>query len=80
MNELIKSGRSVGNSTRLADYYIQCLFQNGNVIVKDHYDGRIAHEELLKTILTRLEIEHNGIDLVVDKQKRKITIKTNVRS
>lgn len=38
-SRLDKGGRRSGRTTRLADYYIQSLFMNNEVSVKDHYCG-----------------------------------------
>lgn len=59
-------GRRVGNTTRLADYYIQKLFTEGKVVVKDHWEGDHSynsseHRRLTKIILARLDIEHRCI-------------------
>lgn len=53
--------RRIGNSTRLADYYIQELFTQGFVTIKDHFPKRQADVLLFKKVRMRLEIEHSGI-------------------
>lgn len=62
----IKSGRRVGNTTRLADWYIQELFKHKRIVVRDHYynptsfSGRNTQpsQMLFDIILSRLNIEH----------------------
>lgn len=76
MNKIIKSiysfiqptvvkifdNRRIGNTTRLADYYVQKLFTWGTTgEILDHCDSRKMNEKLFKIILKRLSIEHRGI-------------------
>lgn len=53
---IIHSGRRSGNSTRLADHYIQVLFNTGKVKVIDHTD--LGDKYLLDVIVQRLQREH----------------------
>lgn len=59
--QMVKPGRRIGNTTRLADYYIQKLFTGERVQIQDHIvseHGNAATERLLKIIARRLESEH----------------------
>lgn len=53
-------GRRIGNTTRLADYYIQRLFTGETVEIKDHREQEYSssREGLLKMISDRLKREH----------------------
>lgn len=55
--------RSSGRTTRLADQYVQKLFDNLGewVHISDHYPGRRAAEMLAAKIFRRMEMEHNII-------------------
>ena len=56
--------RCTGRSTRLVDDYIQELFKNKKVIVKDHYEsGNDMHINnfLADRILRRLALEHTTV-------------------
>ena len=55
---LIEEGRRVGNSTRLIDKYVQDLFNEGNVVVYDHYNTNNSNNFLLSKFLGRLNLEH----------------------
>ena len=55
----VKYSRAAGFSTRLADLYIQKLFIDGFVEVKDHYGNKEADKFLFNTICTRLKMEHD---------------------
>lgn len=59
--DLIKEGRRVGNSTRLIDFYIQELFEKGEVYCKDHFDHSKSHYYLFKKVTERLEREHKTL-------------------
>ena len=50
--------RRCGNSTRLADKYIQALFKKGTCVIKDHLDNSRSHLYLFEKIKNRIEIEH----------------------
>lgn len=51
--------RRTGRTTRLADNYIQQLFFEGFVVVKDHHtSGRSGHVHLFSVIFNRLKNEH----------------------
>lgn len=74
----IYDNRRIGNSTRLADYYIQELFTKGYVTIEDHFPHRKAHELLFKKVRRRLEIEHSGMIVSnsrVEFDTNKLTIK-----
>lgn len=54
-----KNYKQDGKTTRLADIYIQSLFNCGKVYVQDHDLIREASEKLFDTIIERLIREHN---------------------
>jgi menaquinone-dependent protoporphyrinogen IX oxidase len=67
--DAIVHGRRMGNSTRIADHAIQQLFKGYEVYVQDHHqNGRHqdANKFLLKQILRRLSMEHQGAKVKVD--------------
>ena len=51
--------RGTGRTTRLIDSYIQELFKNGEIEVRDHYDSIHAHKYLVKRIVDRYNNEFN---------------------
>jgi len=51
--------RMTGNSTRLADWYIQELFTSGSITVKDHINHIHSDADLFNKIYRRLRFEHN---------------------
>lgn len=54
--------RWTGRTTRLADSYIQQLFSEGFVEVRDHHtSGRSGHEHLFSVIFNRLKNEHSHL-------------------
>lgn len=76
--------RRSGRTTRLADSYIQELFDKGTITVADHFthteDGKcFKHESkrLMKTIITRLLLEHNiGVrDVAFNNSNLTLTLK-----
>lgn len=72
--EVLEPGRAVGNTTRLADYYIQKLFNNiGDFIkIEDHHCSLTVDESLVERIKQRLFNEHSGISIEVKGTKIKI--------
>ena len=57
-------GRHVGNSTRLIDYYIQELYNNGVIQVMDHHEEgkhQKPNDNLYERISNRLYREHRGL-------------------
>ena len=57
--------RRTGRTTRLIDNYIQELFKNKRIVVKDHYqNGNDIHinEFLVDSIMRRLALEHTGLN------------------
>lgn len=62
LNKIIEAGRRVGNTTRLADYYIQQLFNTGFCIIRDHHPTKMASENLFQIIWNRLYKEHQMHD------------------
>jgi hypothetical protein len=73
---IIYSYRCCGNSTRLADYYIQRLFEVANtrsnirkITITDHYQGEwpnrpsnSGNEFLFETIFRRIKLEHPNLE------------------
>lgn len=59
----IRMERHKGNTTRLADYYIQKLFDNQGeyVLIMDHFHNTTSDRELIKIITKRLQAEHKGV-------------------
>lgn len=73
--ETIEKPRATGQTTRLADKYIQSLFRGGKIVVRDHYiygEDRKANQILFDRIIRRLQLEHEGIKL--DANRSKLTI------
>lgn len=62
MQELpkITSKRADGNTTRLADYYIQKLFKDGAITVTDHFNNSRSNDRLARIITDRLHFEHRN--------------------
>lgn len=52
--------RRTGRTIRLVDSYIQELYNNKIITVKDHYDHKAAHEDLYLKIRKRLFAEHSN--------------------
>lgn len=52
--------RQIGTTTRLADYYIQALYNNPNkeIVIHDAVTDNKAHIHLTQMILQRLYTEH----------------------
>lgn len=51
--------RRSGRTTILADKLIQQLFQEGRIVVKDHFNDLRANERLFQRIEKRLSTEHS---------------------
>ena len=51
--------RRTGQSTRLMNEYIETLFKEGSVKIKDHFDLRASHERLFQRVVKRLENEQS---------------------
>lgn len=67
---------ATGESTRLADKYIQEQYENQNewVVIYDHFPSREAHRQLLEIIMRRMSLEH-GIDKIkVDRIKNRLKL------
>lgn len=56
--EIFKTIRRSGRTTRLADQYIQQLFEFGEVKIKDHTNNRVSNENLFNIVKDRLRYEH----------------------
>jgi len=67
--------RQTGRSTRLADDYIQELFENGHVKIRDHIDIREMHKELFRKIINRLESEHHNCSYSFEINNQNFAIK-----
>jgi len=65
----MKENRKTGRTTRLADIYIQELFNRGEIYVIDHHPTRQASKYLVDIILRRLEFEHPSVKVQVEKLK-----------
>lgn len=51
--------RATGRTSRLVDSYIQELFNNKEIEVRDHFTNTRAHKDLLKRIVNRYNNEYN---------------------
>lgn len=73
--------RRSGRTTRLIDAYVQELFTKGEVVVLDHWwPGKEdiespykANNHIFHKFMDRMMVDHQGIDLEVNKNK--ITVK-----
>lgn len=65
--------RRTGRSTRLADEYIQYLFNYGSVTILDHENGK--HSYLFDLVERRLNIEHNHHKFEFDRKRSTIKVK-----
>lgn len=68
--------RKTGRSTRLADSYIQQLYNNVGewVTIKDHYISKTADSILLNIICKRLSLEHPATKIEIDRFNNKLKI------
>lgn len=60
----------VGNSTRQIAFAIETLFTEKEVLIQDHYEGgknAAANRFLLNSILKRIEIEHYGTKVTLER-------------
>jgi hypothetical protein len=64
--------RYSGRSTRLIDSYIQGLFMNGTVTIKDHQGTAQSDRWLADRVMRRLSYEHRRVR--VDRTRNTITI------
>lgn len=55
---MIDTWRMTGRSTRLIDEYIQTLFNEGSVKVRDHHFTRHSDKFLFDRVVRRLKNEH----------------------
>ena len=74
-------GRATGATTRLADEYIQKLYEDEGqwIEIHDHYGTVNADRLLLDKIIKRLELEHPMDSVHIDYNKRSIMVKSTVR-
>lgn len=72
--ELLTGVRTDGNTTRLADHYIQELFKTGSTRVSDHYRTHGADERLMSIVLKRLSIEHPQVKIKTHLGFKQITL------
>ena len=66
--------RRTGKSTRLIDEYIQVLFNDGVIEVRDHYLSREADNFLTSKIMRRLQSEHPGVNIKLNANSNIIII------
>ena len=70
-----KDLRSTGRTTRLVDYYIQKLFNEGTTgFIKDHDESLQETISLYDKIIRRLYVEHPGIKVNVKKKNNDFII------
>lgn len=72
--------RKAGHTTRLADKYIQDIFNSHSPVkIGDHFVGRTiterrkANRNLLDIIVRRLKFEHKSDQFIVDLKNQTIT-------
>lgn len=83
----LRSGRAVGNTTRIVDKAIQMLFNGDTIKVEDHFkygEDRRANERLYHLIISRLKTEYREdvletrrISVIVDSNKLEIYLVIN---
>lgn len=66
--------RRSGRTTRMADAYIQELFEKKAIVVRDHYNDTMRHAFLFHLIIERLGREHGRIAFVTDRTKLQISL------
>ena len=68
--------RMTGRSTRLADSYIQQLYNNIGewITIKDHYFTKRADSMLLNIICKRLSVEHPTTKIEIDRFNNRLKI------
>ena len=64
--------RSTGRTTRIIDEYIQELYRHQGdwIEIKDHYPSPQSDRMVLNRIVARMELEHPGDKVNVDKSKK----------
>jgi len=69
--------RRTGQTTRLADMYIQKLFMEGHIHVVDHHATEGSNDWLFKIICNRLKLEHSHVlqELNMDRLSLEISFK-----
>lgn len=75
--EIIVRKRRSGRTTRLADQYIQELFEKGEVVVIDHHgptkeEAAAMSEFLTRIILRRISFEHPHIKVKAEKDEKTV--------
>lgn len=73
-NASIPELRRSGRTTRMADAYIQELFEKGVITVRDHHNDIDTHTYLFYLIIHRLGYEHRRLAFVTDKTKLQIAL------
>ena len=65
INRMTKDEKATGRTTKLADYYIQELFNNPNkeIEITDHTDTQQSNVHLTQIILRRVYEEHRGVKI-----------------
>ena len=71
------SGRATGRTTRIIDKYIQELYKHQGewIEIKDHFPSPRADRMVLNKIMARMELEHPGDKVYVDKSGKPPRIK-----
>lgn len=66
------SGRLTGRTTRIIDEYIQELYRHQGewIEIKDHHPSPQSDRIALNKIMTRMELEHPGDKVNVDKSRK----------
>lgn len=67
-----------GSSTRLLDQYVQDLFKNGTITIRDHYDYIATHRWLFHRFMKRLELEHPNMMKHI-KTDKNLTVKFEIK-
>lgn len=67
--------RRSGQTTRIIDAAIQTLFEEGEVIVKDHYNSRDANLDAIKKIYRRFVMEHPLLKDTIEIDPMRFSIK-----
>lgn len=70
----MEESRKSGRTTRIVDEAIQKLFEEGSVIIKDHYGSEAADRLALNILLRRLYIEHGCSVAEVENTKSGILV------
>lgn len=81
MNQIPKLDRQTGRTTRLADEYVQMVFNNKNWIqVVDHMYKHAATERLFNIVRKRINREHTSAYIHMDFRHSGLTIYYDVNA